>query len=177
MEGYEVQTLEDVADKADIFVTTTGNKDVIRVEHMRAMRNNAIVCNIGHFDSEIQVAGLKNFKWDEIKPQVHHIEFPDGKKIILLSEGRLVNLGNATGHPSFVMSASFTNQTLAQIELWTNIKSYENQVYTLPKHLDEKVAMLHLAKLGAKLTVLTPDQAAYIGVPTDGPFKPEAYRY
>jgi adenosylhomocysteinase len=177
MEGYDVQTLEDVADKADIFVTTTGNKDVIRVEHMRAMKNNAIVCNIGHFDSEIQVAGLKNFKWDEIKPQVHHIEFPDGKKIILLSEGRLVNLGNATGHPSFVMSASFTNQTLAQIELWTNIKSYENQVYTLPKHLDEKVAMLHLGKLGAKLTVLTPDQAAYIGVPTEGPFKPEAYRY
>ncbi|QTC90497.1 adenosylhomocysteinase [Brevundimonas goettingensis] len=177
MEGYDVQTLEDVADKADIFVTTTGNKDVIRVEHMRAMKNNAIVCNIGHFDSEIQVAGLKNFKWDEIKPQVHHIEFPDGKKIILLSEGRLVNLGNATGHPSFVMSASFTNQTLAQIELWTNIKSYENQVYTLPKHLDEKVAMLHLGKLGAKLTVLTPEQAAYIGVPTEGPFKPEAYRY
>ncbi|WP_421730151.1 adenosylhomocysteinase [Brevundimonas sp.] len=177
MEGYDVQTLEDVADKADIFVTTTGNKDVIRVEHMRAMRNNAIVCNIGHFDSEIQVAGLKNFKWDEIKPQVHHIEFPDGKKIILLSEGRLVNLGNATGHPSFVMSASFTNQTLAQIELWTNIKSYENQVYTLPKHLDEKVAMLHLAKLGAKLTKLTPEQADYISVSTEGPFKPEHYRY
>ena len=177
MEGYEVQTLEDVADKADIFVTTTGNKDVIRVEHMRAMRNNAIVCNIGHFDSEIQVAGLKNFKWDEIKPQVHHIEFPDGKKIILLSEGRLVNLGNATGHPSFVMSASFTNQTLAQIELWTNAKSYENQVYTLPKHLDEKVAFLHLAKLGAKLTQLTQEQADYISVPTEGPFKPEHYRY
>lgn len=177
MEGYEVQTLEDVADKADIFVTTTGNKDVIRVEHMRAMRNNAIVCNIGHFDSEIQVAGLKNFKWDEIKPQVHHIEFPDGKKIILLSEGRLVNLGNATGHPSFVMSASFTNQTLAQIELWTNAKSYENSVYTLPKHLDEKVAFLHLAKLGAKLTKLTQEQADYISVPTEGPFKPEHYRY
>ena len=177
MEGYEVQTLEDVADKADIFVTTTGNKDVIRVEHMRAMRNNAIVCNIGHFDSEIQVAGLKNFKWDEIKPQVHHVEFPDGKKIILLSEGRLVNLGNATGHPSFVMSASFTNQTLAQIELWTNAKSYQNQVYTLPKHLDEKVAFLHLAKLGAKLTKLTPEQAEYISVPTEGPFKPEHYRY
>ncbi|HUH23937.1 MAG TPA: adenosylhomocysteinase [Brevundimonas sp.] len=177
MEGYEVQTLEDVADKADIFVTTTGNKDVIRVEHMRAMRNNAIVCNIGHFDSEIQVAGLKNLKWDEIKPQVHHIEFPDGKKIILLSEGRLVNLGNATGHPSFVMSASFTNQTLAQIELWTNAKSYENQVYTLPKHLDEKVAFLHLAKLGAKLTKLTQEQADYISVPTEGPFKPEHYRY
>jgi adenosylhomocysteinase len=177
MEGYEVQTLEDVADKADIFVTTTGNKDVIRVEHMRAMRNNAIVCNIGHFDSEIQVAGLKNFKWDEIKPQVHHIEFPDGKKIILLSEGRLVNLGNATGHPSFVMSASFTNQTLAQIELWTSAAKYENKVYTLPKHLDEKVAFLHLAKLGAKLTVLTQEQADYISVPTEGPFKPEHYRY
>ncbi|MEN5169997.1 adenosylhomocysteinase [Brevundimonas pondensis] len=177
MEGYEVQTLEDVADKADIFVTTTGNKDVIRVEHMRAMRNNAIVCNIGHFDSEIQVAGLKNFKWDKIKDQVHHVEFPDGKKIILLSEGRLVNLGNATGHPSFVMSASFTNQTLAQIELWTNAKSYENSVYTLPKHLDEKVAFLHLAKLGAKLTKLTQEQADYISVPTEGPFKPEHYRY
>ncbi len=177
MEGYEVQTLEDVADKADIFVTTTGNKDVIRVEHMRAMRNNAIVCNIGHFDSEIQVAGLKNFKWDKIKDQVHHVEFPDGKKIILLSEGRLVNLGNATGHPSFVMSASFTNQTLAQIELWTNAKAYENSVYTLPKHLDEKVAFLHLAKLGAKLTTLTQEQADYISVPTEGPFKPEHYRY
>ena len=177
MEGYEVQTLEDVADKADIFVTTTGNKDVIRVEHMRAMKNNAIVCNIGHFDSEIQVAGLKNFKWDKIKDQVHHIEFPDGKKIILLSEGRLVNLGNATGHPSFVMSASFTNQTLAQIELWTNADKYGNQVYTLPKHLDEKVAFLHLAKLGAKLTTLTKDQADYISVPVEGPFKPEHYRY
>ena len=177
MEGYEVQTLDDVAGKADIFVTATGNKDVITVDHMRAMRNNAIVCNIGHFDSEIQVAGLKNFKWDEIKPQVHHIEFPDGKKIILLSEGRLVNLGNATGHPSFVMSASFTNQVLAQIELWTNAAKYENQVYTLPKHLDEKVAMLHLAKLGANLTVLRKDQADYIGVPEAGPFKPDHYRY
>ncbi|MBN9480925.1 MAG: adenosylhomocysteinase [Bordetella sp.] len=177
MEGYEVQTLEDVADKADIFVTTTGNKDVIRVEHMRAMKNNAIVCNIGHFDSEIQVAGLKNFKWDKIKDQVHHVEFPDGKKIILLSEGRLVNLGNATGHPSFVMSASFTNQTLAQIELWTNAKAYDNKVYTLPKHLDEKVAFLHLAKLGAKLTTLSQDQADYINVPVEGPFKPEHYRY
>lgn len=177
MEGYEVQTLEDVADKADIFVTTTGNKDVIRVEHMRAMRNNAIVCNIGHFDSEIQVAGLKNFKWDKIKDQVHHIEFPDGKKIILLSEGRLVNLGNATGHPSFVMSASFTNQTLAQIELWTNAKAYDNKVYTLPKHLDEKVAFLHLAKLGARLTTLNQEQADYINVPVEGPFKPEHYRY
>jgi adenosylhomocysteinase len=177
MEGYQVQTLESVAGSADIFVTATGNKDVITVDDMRAMKNNAIVCNIGHFDSEIQVAGLKNFKWDEIKPQVHHVEFPDGKKIILLSEGRLVNLGNATGHPSFVMSASFTNQTLAQIELWTNAKAYETKVYTLPKHLDEKVAMLHLAKLGAQLTVLKPDQAAYIGVPEQGPFKPEHYRY
>jgi adenosylhomocysteinase len=177
MEGYEVVTVEDVAHEADIFVTATGNKDVLTVDHMRAMKNNAIVCNIGHFDSEIQVAGLKNFKWDEIKPQVHHVEFPDGKKIILLSEGRLVNLGNATGHPSFVMSASFTNQTLAQIELWTNIKAYENQVYTLPKHLDEKVAMLHLAKLGAKLTVLNKEQADYIGVSSEGPFKPDHYRY
>jgi adenosylhomocysteinase len=177
MEGYEVRTLDEVADKSDIFVTATGNKDVITVDHMRAMKNNAIVCNIGHFDSEIQVAGLKNFKWDEIKPQVHHVEFPDGKKIILLSEGRLVNLGNATGHPSFVMSASFTNQTLAQIELWTNAAKYEKKVYTLPKHLDEKVAMLHLAKLGAQLTTLRKDQADYIGVPTAGPFKPDHYRY
>lgn len=177
MEGYEVQTLDDAADRADIYVTTTGNKDVITVDHMRRMKNNAIVCNIGHFDSEIQVAGLKNFKWDEIKPQVHHVEFPDGKKIILLSEGRLVNLGNATGHPSFVMSASFTNQTLAQIELWTNADKYENKVYTLPKHLDEKVAFLHLAKLGAKLTTLTKDQADYINVPVEGPFKADHYRY
>lgn len=177
MEGYDVQTLDDVADKADIFVTATGNKDVITVDHMRRMRNNAIVCNIGHFDSEIQVAGLKNFKWDEIKPQVHHIEFPGGNKIILLSEGRLVNLGNATGHPSFVMSASFTNQTLAQIELWTNKSAYETKVYTLPKHLDEKVAALHLGKLGAKLTVLNKEQADYISVPVDGPFKPAHYRY
>jgi adenosylhomocysteinase len=177
MEGYEVVTLEEAAADADIFVTATGNKDVITVENMRAMKNNAIVCNIGHFDSEIQVAGLKNFKWDEIKPQVHHVEFPDGKKIILLSEGRLVNLGNATGHPSFVMSASFTNQTLAQIELWTNAAKYENSVYTLPKHLDEKVAFLHLAKLGAKLTTLSKEQADYISVPTEGPFKPEHYRY
>ena len=177
MEGYEVVTLEDAAADADIFVTATGNKDVITVDHMRAMKNNAIVCNIGHFDSEIQVAGLKNFKWDEIKPQVHHVEFPDGKKIILLSEGRLVNLGNATGHPSFVMSASFTNQTLAQIELWTNKAAYENRVYTLPKHLDEKVAALHLGKLGAKLTVLKDEQAKYINVPVQGPFKPDHYRY
>jgi len=177
MEGYEVQTMDDVADKADIFVTATGNKDVLTVEHMRRMKHNAIVANIGHFDSEIQIAGLKNFKWDKIKDQVHHVEFPDGKKIIVLSEGRLVNLGNATGHPSFVMSASFTNQTLAQIELWTNAKAYEKKVYTLPKHLDEKVAMLHLAKLGAKLTTLSKDQADYIGVPQAGPFKPDHYRY
>jgi adenosylhomocysteinase len=177
MEGYEVQTMEDVAGKADIFCTATGNKDVLTVDHMRAMKNNAIVCNIGHFDSEIQIAGLRNFKWDEIKPQVHHVEFPDGKKIIVLSEGRLVNLGNATGHPSFVMSASFTNQTLAQIELWTQGANYQTKVYTLPKHLDEKVAMLHLGKLGAKLTKLSKEQADYIGVPTEGPFKPDHYRY
>jgi adenosylhomocysteinase len=177
MEGYEVQTMEDVADKADIFVTATGNKDVLTVDHMRRMKHNAIVANIGHFDSEIQIAGLRNFKWDEIKPQVHHVEFPDGKKIIVLSEGRLVNLGNATGHPSFVMSASFTNQTLAQIELWTNGKAYEKKVYTLPKHLDEKVAFLHLEKLGAKLTKLSKEQADYIGVKQAGPFKPDHYRY
>ena len=177
MEGYEVQTMEDVADKGDIFVTATGNKDVLTVDHMRRMKNNAIVANIGHFDSEIQIAGLRNYRWDKIKDQVHHVEFPDGKKIIVLSEGRLVNLGNATGHPSFVMSASFTNQTLAQIELWTNGAAYGKQVYTLPKHLDEKVALLHLEKLGAKLTRLTDDQAAYINVPVSGPFKPEHYRY
>jgi adenosylhomocysteinase len=177
MEGYEVVTVEDVAEKADIFITATGNKDVLTVDHMRRMKNNAIVANIGHFDSEIQVAGLRNFKWDKIKDQVHHIEFPDGKKIILLSEGRLVNLGNATGHPSFVMSASFTNQTLAQIELWNQGAKYQTKVYTLPKHLDEKVAMLHLGKLGAKLTVLSEAQADYIGVPTAGPFKPDHYRY
>ncbi|MGN6366622.1 adenosylhomocysteinase [Asticcacaulis taihuensis] len=177
MEGYEVRTVEEVAATADIFVTCTGNKDVLRLEHMRVMKHNAIVCNIGHFDSEIQIAALRNFKWDEIKPQVHHVEFPDGKKIIVLSEGRLVNLGNATGHPSFVMSASFTNQTLAQIELWVNGKTYDKSVYTLPKHLDEKVALLHLAKLGAKLTVLNQEQADYIGVPVDGPFKPDHYRY
>ncbi|MET0182925.1 MAG: adenosylhomocysteinase [Caulobacterales bacterium] len=177
MEGYEVVTMDDVAPTADIFVTATGNKDVITVDHMRKMKFNAIVCNIGHFDSEIQIAGLKNFKWDEIKPQVHHVEFPDGKRIIVLSEGRLVNLGNATGHPSFVMSASFTNQTLAQIELWTNGAKYDKQVYTLPKHLDEKVAMLHLQKLGAKLTTLSKEQADYISVPQAGPFKPDHYRY
>ncbi|HEX2560292.1 adenosylhomocysteinase, partial [Phenylobacterium sp.] len=177
MEGYEVLTIEDTLDKADIYVTATGNKDVITVDHMRRMKNNAIVCNIGHFDSEIQIAGLKNYKWDKIKDQVHHVEFPDGKKIIVLSEGRLVNLGNATGHPSFVMSASFTNQTLAQIELWTNGQAYKNQVYTLPKRLDEKVALLHLEKLGAKLTQMSPEQASYIGVSPQGPFKPEHYRY
>ncbi|MFC3079441.1 adenosylhomocysteinase [Phenylobacterium terrae] len=177
MEGYEVATIEDVLDRADIYVTATGNKDVITVDHMRRMKNNAIVCNIGHFDSEIQIAGLRNYKWDKIKDQVHHVEFPDGKKIIVLSEGRLVNLGNATGHPSFVMSASFTNQTLAQIELWTNGQAYENKVYTLPKRLDEKVALLHLEKLGAKLTQMSADQAAYIGVSPQGPFKPEHYRY
>jgi adenosylhomocysteinase len=177
MEGFEVRTVEEVAGQGDIFVTCTGNKDVLRLEHMREMKHNAIVCNIGHFDSEIQISALRNYKWDEIKPQVHHVEFPDGKKIIVLSEGRLVNLGNATGHPSFVMSASFTNQTLAQIELWTRGSHYDKKVYTLPKHLDEKVAMLHLEKLGAKLTVLNKEQADYIGVPVEGPFKPEHYRY
>jgi adenosylhomocysteinase len=177
MEGYEVRTVEEVAGQGDIFVTCTGNKDVLRLEHMREMKHNAIVCNIGHFDSEIQISALRNYRWDEIKPQVHHVEFPDGKKIIVLSEGRLVNLGNATGHPSFVMSASFTNQTLAQIELWTRGSHYDKTVYTLPKHLDEKVAMLHLEKLGARLTVLNKEQADYIGVPVAGPFKPDHYRY
>ncbi|MEZ5776614.1 MAG: adenosylhomocysteinase [Hyphomicrobiaceae bacterium] len=177
MEGYQVVTMEDAAAQADIFVTATGNKDVITVEHMRAMKDRAIVCNIGHFDNEIQVAGLKNLKWNNIKPQVDEIEFPDGKRIILLSEGRLVNLGNAMGHPSFVMSSSFTNQTLAQIELWTHPEFYERKVYTLPKHLDEKVAMLHLKKIGANLSKLSKAQAAYIGVPESGPFKPDHYRY
>ena len=177
MEGYQVVTMEQAAPMADIFVTATGNVDVITVDHMRAMKHRAIVCNIGHFDSEIQVAGLRNMKWDNVKPQVDEIEFPDQKRIILLSEGRLVNLGNATGHPSFVMSASFTNQTLAQIELWTNTAKYERKVYTLPKHLDEKVAALHLAKVGATLTTLTAQQAGYIGVDTQGPFKAEQYRY
>ncbi len=177
MEGYEVTTMEDAIGRADIFVTATGNKDVITAEHMRGMKDRAIVCNIGHFDNEIQVAGLKNYKWHNVKPQVDEIEFPDGKRIILLSEGRLVNLGNAMGHPSFVMSASFTNQTLAQIELWNNIAKYENKVYTLPKHLDEKVARLHLEKIGVKLTKLRPDQASYIGVPEAGPYKPDTYRY
>jgi adenosylhomocysteinase len=177
MEGYEVTTMEDAASKGDIFVTTTGNKDVITVDHMREMHDRAIVCNIGHFDSEIQVAALKNFVWHNVKPQVDEVEFPDGKRIILLAEGRLVNLGCATGHPSFVMSASFTNQVLAQIELWQYSDKYENKVYVLPKHLDEKVAQLHLAKLGAQLTTLTDDQASYIGVKSEGPFKPEHYRY
>ena len=177
MEGYEVTTMEDAIKRADIFVTATGNKDVITSDHMRGMKDRAIVCNIGHFDNEIQVAGLKNLKWHNVKPQVDEIEFPDGKRIILLSEGRLVNLGNAMGHPSFVMSASFTNQTLAQIELWTNPGKYENKVYTLPKHLDEKVATLHLAKIGVKLTKLSPEQAAYIGVSENGPFKADHYRY
>jgi adenosylhomocysteinase len=177
MEGYQVVTMEEAAPQADIFVTATGNKDIITIEHMRAMKDRAIVCNIGHFDNEIQVATLKNMKWNNIKPQVDEIEFPDGKRMILLSEGRLVNLGNAMGHPSFVMSASFTNQTLAQIELWTNGKAYENKVYTLPKKLDEKVAKLHLNKLGANLTKLSEDQAAYIGVTQEGPYKPEHYRY
>jgi adenosylhomocysteinase len=177
MEGFEVTTMEAAAPRADIFVTATGNKDVVTVDHMRAMKDRAIVCNIGHFDNEIQVTGLKNFKWHNVKPQVDEIEFPDGKRIILLSEGRLVNLGNATGHPSFVMSASFANQTLAQIELFTNQGKYERKVYTLPKHLDEKVAMLHLTKVGARLTRLTKAQAEYIGVPQEGPFKPEHYRY
>ena len=177
MDGYDVQTLEDMAPKADIFVTATGNKDIITVDHMRAMKDMAIVCNIGHFDNEIQVEGLRNFEWTNIKPQVDMITFPDGKRIILLSEGRLVNLGNATGHPSFVMSASFTNQTLAQIALHTNHGQYGNEVYTLPKELDEKVARLHLAKLGVGLTELTSDQASYIGVAPVGPYKPEHYRY
>ena len=177
MEGYEVVTMEDAAPRADIFVTATGNKDIITLDHMRSMKDRAIVCNIGHFDNEIQVAGLKNLKWSNIKPQVDEITFADGHRIILLSEGRLVNLGNATGHPSFVMSASFTNQTLAQIELWSNPGKYQKQVYTLPKTLDEKVAALHLEKIGVKLSKLRPDQAAYIGVSESGPFKSEHYRY
>ena len=177
MEGYEVTTMEDAAPRADIFVTATGNVDVITADHMRDMKDRAIVCNIGHFDSEIQVAALKNYKWHNVKPQVDEIEFADGKRIILLSEGRLVNLGNATGHPSFVMSASFTNQTLAQIELWTKQGHYEKKVYTLPKHLDEKVAMLHLEKIGVKLTKLTEQQATYLNIPDHGPFKPDTYRY
>jgi len=177
MEGYEVVTMEDAAPRADIFVTATGNLDVITLDHMRAMKDRAIVCNIGHFDSEIQVASLKNFKWMNIKPQVDEITFPDGKRMILLSEGRLVNLGNAMGHPSFVMSSSFTNQTLAQIELYKNDGKYQKKVYTLPKHLDEKVARLHLDKIGVKLTKLSKKQSDYISVPEAGPFKPDHYRY
>ncbi|HET8544707.1 MAG TPA: adenosylhomocysteinase, partial [Pseudolabrys sp.] len=177
MEGYEVVTMEDAAPRADIFVTATGNVDVITLDHMRKMKHRAIVCNIGHFDSEIQIAALRNMKWHNIKPQVDEVEFPDGKRIILLSEGRLVNLGNAMGHPSFVMSSSFTNQTLAQIELWTNPGKYKNQVYTLPKQLDEKVARLHLDKIGVKLTKLSDKQSSYIGVPQAGPFKSDHYRY
>jgi adenosylhomocysteinase len=177
MEGYEVVTMEEAAPRADIFVTATGNVDVITIEHMRKMKDRAIVCNIGHFDSEIQVAALKNLKWFNVKPQVDEIEFPDSKRIILLSEGRLVNLGNAMGHPSFVMSSSFTNQTLAQIELWTNQGKYQKKVYTLPKQLDEKVARLHLDKIGVKLTKLSDKQSTYIGIPVSGPYKTDQYRY
>jgi len=177
MEGYEVVTMEEAAKRADIFVTATGNMDVITLDHMREMKDMAIVCNIGHFDSEIQIGALNNYKWTEIKPQVDEVTFPDGKRIIVLSKGRLVNLGNATGHPSFVMSNSFANQTIAQIELFTKNDEYDKQVYVLPKHLDEKVARLHLGSLGVKLTELSPEQAAYIGVPVDGPYKPDHYRY
>ncbi len=177
MEGYEVVTMDEAASKADIFVTATGNKDVITLDHMRDMKERAIVCNIGHFDNEIQVAALSNMNWSEVKPQVDEIEFPDGKRIILLAKGRLVNLGCATGHPSFVMSASFTNQVLAQMELWMRSADYDNKVYTLPRHLDEKVAALHLEKVGATLTKLRDDQAEYIGVGQQGPFKSEQYRY
>jgi len=177
MEGYEVVTMEDAVSRADIFVTATGNEDVITADHMKAMKPMAIVCNIGHFDSEIQIAALSNYNWKEVKPGTDLVEFPDGKQIIILAKGRLVNLGCATGHPSFVMSASFTNQTLAQIELYTRNDQYQNEVYVLPKHLDEKVAALHLEKLGVKLTTLTPRQSSYIGVPSAGPFKPDHYRY
>ncbi len=177
MEGYEVVLMDEVIEKADIVVTATGNKDIVTIEHMRKMKDRSILCNIGHFDNEIQVDSLKNYKWNEVKPQVHEIEFPDKKRIILLAEGRLVNLGCATGHPSFVMSASFTNQVMAQIELWNNSSNYENKVYVLPKKLDEKVAELHLDKLGAKVTKLSDDQASYIGVSKSGPFKNDDYRY
>ncbi len=177
MEGYEVVTMEDAVQRCDIFVTATGNEDVITAEHMKAMKPMSIVCNIGHFDSEIQISALDNYKWTEVKPGTDLVEFPDGKQIIILAKGRLVNLGCATGHPSFVMSSSFTNQTLAQIELFTKTSDYKNEVYVLPKHLDEKVAALHLEKLGVKLTRLSPKQASYIGVPAEGPFKPEHYRY
>ena len=177
MEGFEVVTMEDAAKVADIFVTATGNQDIITIDHMREMKDRAIVCNIGHFDTEIQIEALSNYQWEEVKPQVDEVVFPDGKRLLVLAKGRLVNLGCATGHPSFVMSASFTNQTLAQIELWLNHADYDKQVYVLPKRLDEKVAALHLAKIGAKLTTLSKDQADYIGVPTAGPFKGEQYRY
>jgi adenosylhomocysteinase len=177
MEGYEVVLMDEAIDKADIVVTATGNIDIVTADHMRNMKDRAILCNIGHFDNEIQVEALKNYKWTEVKPEVDEIELVDGKRIILLAKGRLVNLGCATGHPSFVMSASFTNQVMAQIELWDNHKKYENKVYVLPKYLDEKVAMLHLKKVGAKLTKLSKDQADYISVETEGPFKPDAYRY
>jgi adenosylhomocysteinase len=177
MEGYQVTTMDDAAPVGDIFVTATGNVDVITLDHMRAMKDRAIVCNIGHFDSEIQIAALSNYSWEEVKPQVDEVVFPDGKRLIVLAKGRLVNLGCATGHPSFVMSASFSNQVIAQIELWNNHKAYERKVYMLPKHLDEKVAALHLDKLGAKLTKLSPKQAEYIGVAGAGPYKPEHYRY
>jgi len=177
MEGYQVVLMDEVISSADIVVTATGNKDIVTIEHMRKMKDRSILCNIGHFDNEIQVSALKNYKWNEVKPQVHEIEFPDKKRIILLAEGRLVNLGCATGHPSFVMSASFTNQVIAQIELWNSNGKYQNKVYVLPKHLDEKVAMLHLAKVGAKLTKLSKEQADYISVPEKGPFKPDTYRY
>jgi len=177
MEGYEVTTMEDAVATGDIFVTCTGNMDVITIDHMREMKDRAIVCNIGHFDSEIQVAALRNLKWHNVKPQVDEVEFPDGKRILLLAEGRLVNLGCATGHPSFVMSASFTNQVLAQIELWENSSNYKNEVYVLPKHLDEKVAALHLDKLGVKMTTLTTEQSDYLGISQQGPFKPDHYRY
>ncbi|UTW55228.1 adenosylhomocysteinase [Kordiimonas sp. SCSIO 12610] len=177
MQGYEVVTMEDAAPLGDVFVTATGNKDVITLEHMREMKDRAIVCNIGHFDSEIQIASLNNYKWEEVKPQVDEVVFPDGKRLIVLAKGRLVNLGCATGHPSFVMSASFTNQVLAQIELWNNYENYDKEVYVLPKHLDEKVAALHLDKLGVKLTELTEEQSKYLGLDVAGPFKPEHYRY
>ena len=177
MEGYEVAMMEDVASRGDVFVTATGNKDVITLDHMRAMKDRAIVCNIGHFDAEIQIASLRNFQWHEVKPQVDEVEFPDGKRIIVLAKGRLVNLGCATGHPSFVMSASFTNQVMAQLELWNHADRYEKKVYVLPKHLDEKVARLHLDKLGVRLSRLSEEQSEYLGIPIEGPYKPDRYRY
>ena len=177
MEGYRVVTMDDAASQGDIYVTTTGNVNVINHEHMVAMKDEAIVCNIGHFDSEIDIASIRGYEWDNIKPQVDHVTFPDGKKLIILAEGRLVNLGCATGHPSFVMSASFTNQVMAQIELWNNSDNYENKVYILPKHLDEKVARLHLQKIGANITTMTKEQSDYLGIPVEGPYKPEHYRY